>query len=131
MVNQEAVESMIELYCRALKMPTLRKGFRQIFRDSCASGDSMLEFLGACLAHEIEGRHQSATAMRMKLAKFPTVKTLDSFDFTAVPSLDKTKILALADCSFVREHENLVFLGNSGLGKTHLAIALGVRCVLR
>ena len=129
MVNHEAAEAMIELYCKALKMPTLRKGFRQILRDSQANGYSMVEFLGSCLAHEIEGRHQSAMATKMKLAKFPTVKTLDSFDFDAVPTLDKTKILALADGGFVREHENLVLLGNSGLGKTHLAIGLGVRAI--
>ena len=129
MVNHEAAEGMIELYCKALKMPTLRKGFRQILRDSHTNGNSMVEFLGSCLAHEIEGRHQSAMATRMKLAKFPTVKTLDSFDFAAVPTLDKAKILALADSSFIREHENLVLLGNSGLGKTHLAIALGVRAI--
>ena len=129
MVNYEAAEGMVELYCKALKMPTLRKGFRQILRDSQANGDSMAQFLGSCLAHEIEGRHQSAMATRMKLAKFPTVKTLDSFDFAAVPTLDKMKILALADGSFIRELENLVLLGNSGLGKTHLAIGLGVRAI--
>lgn len=129
MVSHEAAESMVELYCRALKMPTLRKGFKQILRDSQANGNSMAEFLSSCLAHEIEGRQQSAMATRMKMAKFPTVKTLDSFDFAAVPTLDKAKILALADGSFIRERENLVLLGNSGLGKTHLAIALGVRAI--
>ena len=129
MVNYEAAEATVELYCRALKMPTLRKGFRQILRDSQANGDSTVEFLGSCLAHEIEGRHQSAMAARMKQAKFPAVKTLDGFDFAAVPTLDKAKILALADGNFIRERENLVLLGNSGLGKTHLAIGLGVRAV--
>lgn len=125
----EAAEAMVELYCRALKMPTLRKGFRQVVRDSQLVGASMPEFLSSCLAHEIEGRHQSAMAARMKQARFPSIKTLDSFDFAAVPGLDKNKILGMADGSFIREHENVILLGNSGLGKTHLAIALGIRAV--
>jgi len=125
----EAAEAMVELYCRALKMPTLRKGFRQVLRDSQLGGASMSEFLSSCLAHEVEGRHQSAMTARMKQARFPAVKTLDSFDFAAVPGLDRNRILGLADGSFIREHENVVLLGNSGLGKTHLAIALGVRAI--
>lgn len=58
-------------------------------------------------------------AARTKRAKLPVVKTLDGFDFAAFATLDKAKILALADGSFIREPENLVLLGNSGLGKNH------------
>jgi DNA replication protein DnaC len=59
-------------------------------------------------------------------AKFPVVKTLDTFDLLAIPSANKTLVLDLARCEFLSRQENVLLLGNSGTGKTHLSLALGL-----
>src|SRR5258707_3674924 len=62
----------------------------------------------------------------IKEARFPTVKSLDSFDFTAIPSLNKTLVLELAGCEYVARRENVIAVGNSGTGKSHIALGLGL-----
>jgi len=71
-------------------------------------------------------RDRRATERRIRQAKFPVVKTLDTFDFLAIPSANKTLVLDLARCEFLSRKENLLLLGNSGTGKTQLALALGL-----
>src|SRR5437762_13790650 len=63
---------------------------------------------------------------RIKEARFPTVKSLDSFDVTAIPSLNKTLVLELARCEYVTRRDNVIAVGNSGTGKTHIALGLGL-----
>src|SRR2546421_10021004 len=63
---------------------------------------------------------------RIKEARFPTVKSLDSFEFAAIPSLNKTLVLELARCEYVARRENVIAVGNSGTGKTHIALGLGL-----
>ena len=63
---------------------------------------------------------------RIKEARFPTVKSLDSFDFTAIPSLNKTLVLEIARCEYLTRRENVIAVGNSGTGKTHIAVGLGL-----
>jgi len=81
------------------------------------------------LAQEVLSRRESRLRSRMNQAKFPAVKTLESFDFTAIPELSKPEVLSLAQGDFIRRKENIVCLGNSGTGKTHIAIALGVAAI--
>ena len=63
---------------------------------------------------------------RIRAAKFPAVKSLDSFDFRAIPSLNKMQVLELARCEYIERRENVIALGNSGTGKTHIALGLGL-----
>ena len=63
---------------------------------------------------------------RIRMAKFPAVKSLDSFDFKAMPSLNKMMVLELARCEYIERRENVIALGNSGTGKTHIALGLGL-----
>jgi DNA replication protein DnaC len=83
-------------------------------------------FLIQALEAEWRGRHQRGVESRLKLARLPWVKTLDQFDFQ--PSVDRKQVRELAGLSFVKRAENVVLLG-PGVGKTHLAIALGVKAV--
>jgi DNA replication protein DnaC len=76
-------------------------------------------------------RERRATERRIRQAKFPVVKTMDSFDFLAIPSLNKTLVLELARCEFLARRENVLLLGNSGTGKTHIALALGLAACQR
>jgi DNA replication protein DnaC len=80
---------------------------------------------------ELLERERRATERRIRQAKFPVVKTMDSFDFLAIPSLNKTLVLELARCEFLARRENVLLLGNSGTGETHIALALGLAACQR
>jgi len=80
---------------------------------------------------ELLDRERRATERRIRQAKFPVVKTMDSFDFLAIPSVNKTLVLELARCEFLARRENVLLLGNSGTGKTHIALALGLAACQR
>jgi DNA replication protein DnaC len=86
-------------------------------------------FLVEALRTEWQGRSQRGTETRLRLARFPWVKTLEQFDFDFQPSLDHRQVRELAGTSFVERAHNVVVLGPPGVGKTHLAVALGVKAV--
>jgi DNA replication protein DnaC len=87
------------------------------------------EFLTEALDSEWKGRHRKGVESRLKMARFPWIKTLDQFDFSFQPSIDKKVIRELSTLAFVDRAENVIILGPPGVGKTHLAIALGVKAV--
>jgi DNA replication protein DnaC len=86
-------------------------------------------FLTQALAAEWQGRFQRGIEARLRQARFPWIKTLDQFDFDFQPSLDRRQVRELAGMSFVERAHNVILLGPPGVGKTHLAIALGVKAV--
>jgi DNA replication protein DnaC len=87
------------------------------------------EFLTEALQTEWRGRHQKGVESRLKMARFPWVKTLEQFDFTFQPSIERKVVRELSGLGFVNRSENVIILGPPGVGKTHLAIALGVKTV--
>ena len=87
------------------------------------------EFLTEALQAEWQGRHQRGTEARLSLARFPWIKTLEQFDFSFQPSVDRKVIRELAGLGFVERADNVILLGPPGVGKTHMAIALGVKAV--
>jgi len=87
------------------------------------------EFLLDALNAEWQGRHLKGVESRLGQARLPWVKTLDQFDFSFQPSLDRKVVRELAGLGFVERAENVVLLGPPGVGKTHLALALGVKAV--
>jgi DNA replication protein DnaC len=84
-------------------------------------------FLAQALETEYQGRFRRGIEARVKLARFPWIKTLDQFDFDFQPSLDRKIVRELAGLSFVERAHNVVLLGPPGVGKTYLAIALGMK----
>ncbi|MDO8691293.1 MAG: IS21-like element helper ATPase IstB [Dehalococcoidia bacterium] len=122
----DPTQGLIEIYCRELKLPGLRKAYKAIARDAVSQNQSYPAFLSACLAQEMASRREHRLTRRQYLARFPGIKTLDGFDFLLLPTLPRAKILALAEGSFIRQKENVICLGDTGTGKTHLAIALGL-----
>ena len=86
-------------------------------------------FLSQALATEWQGRYQRGIEARLRQARFPWIKTLEQFDFDFQPSLDRRQVRELAGMSFVERAHNVILLGPPGVGKTHLAIALGAKAV--
>ncbi len=88
---------------------------------------SYSDFLEELLTSEITGKHERNTSMRVAMAHFPFVKTLESFEYKFQPSIDARIVRELATCRFIANAENVLLLGPPGVGKTHLAVALGVK----
>jgi DNA replication protein DnaC len=86
---------------------------------------SYIEFLSQLATDEVERREQKKLATRLRRAAFHGEKTLEGFDFDVVPMLNRQWILDLSTCNFIREHANVLLVGPSGIGKSHLADALG------
>jgi DNA replication protein DnaC len=90
---------------------------------------SYVAFLDRLLEAELSGRYEREVAMKTKLAHFPVVKTLDQFDFSFQPSVPEKQVRELATMRFVAHGENVLLLGPPGVGKTHLAISLGMTAI--
>jgi DNA replication protein DnaC len=111
---------------KALKLPTFAREYEKVGIE-CASEDIDYAryLLRLCELERID-RERRNTERRIRMAKFPVVKSLDTFDFTAMPSLNKSLVLDLMRCEWIDKRENVIALGPSGVGKTHTALALGL-----
>jgi DNA replication protein DnaC len=113
-------------HLKALKLPTFLREYDKLARQCAAEGVDHARYLMRLTELEIIDRERRMVERRIKEARFPTVKSLDSFDFTAIPSLNKTLVLELARSEYIARRENIIALGNSGTGKTHIALGLGL-----
>lgn len=113
-------------HLKALKLPTFLREYDKLARQCAAEGVDHARYLMRLTELEIIDRERRMVERRIKEARFPTVKSLDSFDFTAIPSLNKTLVLELARSEYIARRENIIALGNSGTGKTHVALGLGL-----
>ena len=116
---------------RALKAPRVRDVAGRLAERARDEGWDHETYLAAVLAEEVSAREGHGGEARVKAARFPAVKTIDDFDFTAQPSVKRTAIAHLAQLDFLAEAQNVVFLGPPGTGKTHLSIALAVQAARR
>lgn len=115
---------LLEHYLKTLKMPSILREHRKMAAVCQAEGADYATYLLRLIEQEIHDREQRAAERRLKSASFPVVKTLDSFRFDAQPSINQPLVRELARGEFVKERENVLLIGNSGTGKTHLATAL-------
>lgn len=118
---------LLDAYLKRLKLPSIRRQYATVARDAMDHNRTFEEFLLALVEQEVQQRDSNMMRERVRRAGFPEVKTLDSFDFTAIPSLNKPKVLALGQGEFIGRKENVLLIGNPGTGKTHIATALGVQ----
>lgn len=112
-----------------LKMPRALEVLEPTLRQLERGEVSALEAIDALLGEELSLREARRVKTALKMGRLLNIKTLAGFDFTFQPSLDKNRILTLAQLDFVDRHEVVHFLGQPGCGKTHLALALGVEAV--
>ena len=113
-------------HLKALRLPTFLREYDKLAQQCAAEGVDHPRYLLRLAELELIERERRMIERRIKEARFPTVKSLDSFDFTAIPSLNKTLVLELARCEYITRRENAIAVGNSGTGKTHIALGLGL-----
>ena len=113
-------------HLKALRLPTFLREYDKLARQCAAEGVDHSRYLLRLAELEMIERERRMVERRIKEARFPAVKSLDSFDFTAIPSLNKTLVLELARSEYIARRENVIALGNSGTGKTHIALGLGL-----
>lgn len=117
---------LLKHHLKALKLPTMH-GECEAMAARCARENvDHLGFLLQLCERELLEREGRAARRRLKAARFPTVKTLEAFNFAAAPKLNKPLVLELLRCEYLDRRENLLLVGGPGTGKTHLATALGV-----
>jgi len=118
-------------HLKTLKLPTFLREYEKVARQCAADGVDYIRFLLRLVELELLDRDRRTVERHIQAAHFPTVKSLDSFDFLAIPSLNKTLVMELARCEYITRRENVIAVGNSGTGKTHIALGLGLAACQR
>lgn len=117
---------LLEHHLKQLKLPTILREYASIAAICTKDGADYATFLLRLTERELIDREQRAAERRVKAAKFPVVKTLDTFDFKAQPSINNALVRELMTGEYIDRRENVLLIGNSGTGKTHLATALAL-----
>jgi len=117
---------LLEHHLKQLKLPTILRDYASVAAICGRENSSFQTFLLRLCERELIERQQRATERRIKAARFPTLKTIESFRFDAQPSINEALIHELLTGEFIDQRENVLLIGNSGTGKTHLATAMGL-----
>jgi DNA replication protein DnaC len=117
---------LLDHHLKVLRLPTFLREYDKVAQQCADEAVDYPRYLFRLTELELLDRERRATERRIKQARFPVVKSLDSFDFLAIPSLNKLLVLELARGEFIDRRECVLALGNSGTGKTHVALAIGL-----
>ena len=117
---------LLDHHLKALRLPTFLREYDKVAQQCADEAVEYPRYLFRLTELELLDRERRATERRIKQARFSVVKSLDSFDFLALPSLNKLLVLELARGEFIERRECVLALGNSGTGKTHIALAIGL-----
>jgi DNA replication protein DnaC len=113
-------------HLKKLRLPTFLAEYDKLAQQCAARNETHMQYLLRLSELELIERERRMIERRIKAAKFPAVKSLDSFEFTAIPSLNKPLVMELARAEYIDRRENIIALGPSGTGKTHVALGLGL-----
>lgn len=117
---------LLKANLKQLRLPAMHAEFEKLAREAAAAGETFEHYLLRLTEAEVAARSANVLKARIKQAAFPVYKDFDTFDFSAVPALNKPKVLELARGDWIEQHYNCCLIGNSGTGKTHVATALGL-----
>src|SRR5919109_4514338 len=122
----QALEALIEAHATELKLPTVKARFRQMATEATREQQTPVAYLAALLEAEMAERAERREKRRLIDARFPAIKRLEDFVFADNPSVPQATIAALAEGAWIDDRESVIFVGDSGTGKTMLATALAV-----
>lgn len=125
----EFIYQRVQAHLARLKLDRIATCLDALAQDAASNHWAYLDFLDHLLDAEVSARYERDVAMKTKLAHFPVIKTLDQFDFTYQPSVSERQVRELATLRFIANGDNVLLLGPPGVGKTHLAIALGMAAI--
>ena len=121
-----ANDLLLRSYLKRLRLPVVAQNYVRLSGEAAANNQTFPEYLLALIEGEITQREENTQKLRISKARFPVMKTLDSFEFSVIPSLNKALVLELSRGNYIEKRENIIFMGSYGTGKTHLAISLGI-----
>jgi len=119
----------IKKLCEELKLSRVEEQYYMLSNTAAKENWTYVEFLNEILQYEVSSRLENSKKILTKFASFPAIKTLEEFDYQFTVGVNSKQINELASLQFVKNCENIIFLGQSGVGKTHLAIALSYKAV--
>lgn len=131
MSTDDKPQVLLAHHLKALRLPVFSREHAKTAAQCAADRADYQTYLLRLSELELLERERKGTQRRIKAARFPAVKTLGQFDFAATPSLNRKQVLELARCEWIDKRENLILLGNPGVGKTHVVSALGVEACQR
>ena len=124
-MREETCSAVVTPYLKQLRLSIMARDCESLAREAEQRGLGYLGYLQALLEGELAYRHEQQLRQRLKAAAFPYQKRLEDFDFSLVPSVPKTRLLELAQGAFLATHDNVLLIGPSGIGKTHVLMGLG------
>jgi DNA replication protein DnaC len=122
---------LLEHHLKELKLPSFLREYGKMAAQCAVEGVDRPEYLLRLAELELIDRHQRMVERRIRAARFPAVKSPDTFDFPAFPSLNKALVMELARCEYIQRRENVIAVGASGAGKPHAALGLGLAACQR
>ena len=126
-MSDTLVLERIESNLSRLRLPRIREILQGVIKGAEDKGKSYLSFLDDLLEEEVAQKEQRRIETALKISGLPFIKSIDEFDFTFQPKLDRQKVMSLFDLTFIRQKGNIIFLGPPGVGKTHLAVSLALK----
>ena len=129
--GQAKPQVLLAHHLKALRLPTFLSHYEKIAIEAAREGIDHPRYLLRLAELELIERERRNTERRVRAARFPAIKSLDSFDFLAIPALNKMLVLELARGDYIEMRENVIALGPSGTGKSHIALALGLAACQR
>ena len=124
-MSVESNRLLLKHHLEKLRLPTIRREWESAAAACTTEGSDYGDFLLRLTERELIEREKQASERRIKNAQFPVLKTLENFDFKVQASINETMVRELAACEYIASRENVLMIGNSGTGKSHLATALG------
>lgn len=126
-MSDSLVADRIESNLTRLRLPRIREVIASVIQTAQEQGKSYLAFLDELLEEEVASKEQRRIETALKISGLPFIKSIDEFDFTFHPQLDRQRVMSLFDLTFIRQNGNVIFLGPPGVGKTHLAVSLALK----
>jgi DNA replication protein DnaC len=126
-MSDTLVMDRIEANLIRLRLSQIREILERVIKTAEEQSKSYLSFLDDLLEEEVAQKEQRRIETAIKTSGLPFIKSIDEFDFTFQPNLDRQKVMSLFDLNFIRQKGNVIFLGPPGVGKTHLAVALALK----